>query len=464
MKKHLRTLEYLLYAIFINGFLFILHPLPMAVVSGQIYPIHSSFIWETLSTLVLYLTEIFVIICLLKSVTKLTSDIHVGRIYVRMLLPGLGLRLLADALIMFLPMFLFPYGGTIPIIVEALLLYVLFLITAKKMKISKSRFTVKQRIILIIGALVLMVLLAGHTIYQISSINQVDHLFEKYRMLDVISESTAYDFKQQLIALLFNVVLWFLLILYWQYRSHTQMEERRSEERKSSVLVARVLAILLVVPMCIGAKILVLPQGTMASVNRQDSQVIHVSGEKDLNADYVTTILKRKTGYSGETVVYSATKVRIKYGNDVLLTYHRELASLEERSLSRTVGYSEEGNTITLAEDFTRIEIEGFVASRYDFEALAYMSGDTPNAILTKKINAYGKKDETLICVLETLIEQGYFEAFEYSYQYLLRYDRDFIVPYIRKYASGDLTGEEQGLNGYLRPRYMMDFAQGISY
>lgn len=54
------------------------------------------------------------------------------------------------------------------------------------------------------------------------------------------------------------------------------------------------------------------------------------------------------------------------------------------------------------------------------------------------------------------------FEGFEFSVQYLLKYDRSFVLPNIEKYARGALSPEEREKNRYLNPDYMTAFAKEI--
>ena len=65
-----------------------------------------------------------------------------------------------------------------------------------------------------------------------------------------------------------------------------------------------------------------------------------------------------------------------------------------------------------------------------DFEEFLWALGDNATMPMLKKfmiielknINSYKKEDSCLIKICEQLVREGYFEAFEYTYQYLLNY------------------------------------------
>ena len=57
------------------------------------------------------------------------------------------------------------------------------------------------------------------------------------------------------------------------------------------------------------------------------------------------------------------------------------------------------------------------------------------------------------------MISDGYWDYFEYGSKYLLKYDPEFIKPYIQRYANGDFSDNELQLNKDIKTEYMIDFA-----
>lgn len=194
-------------------------------------------------------------------------------------------------------------------------------------------------------------------------------------------------------------------------------------------------------------KVLALPHGTISRIGGPNGTEIYVSGEKHFGASHESWIITRKASYTSSEIVFDETKVTVLYANDQLLTFVPAFGN--PKPWKKTPLFLPDENP----------EMK---ACRYDFNAVAYISEEKPHALLFRQINKHTQQDENLIAIMEYLVEDGYFEAFEYSYQYLLRYDPAFILPYIEKYAKGELTAAEQEKNSYLNQDYMLNFAKKI--
>ena len=87
------------------------------------------------------------------------------------------------------------------------------------------------------------------------------------------------------------------------------------------------------------------------------------------------------------------------------------------------------------------------------------MDNGNPIVIPYKKINNYPEND-MLIQILESVIAEGHFEFIECSTKYMLKYNRDFILSYLQRYAKGELNEKEIKVNENIRLEYIMDFAK----
>lgn len=67
-----------------------------------------------------------------------------------------------------------------------------------------------------------------------------------------------------------------------------------------------------------------------------------------------------------------------------------------------------------------------------------------------------------MIKICEQLVGEGYFEAFEYTYQYLLNYDREFITPYIENYTRGNFDDSFYQKNKYIKADYITQVLRDI--
>ena len=62
------------------------------------------------------------------------------------------------------------------------------------------------------------------------------------------------------------------------------------------------------------------------------------------------------------------------------------------------------------------------------------------------------------------LLSDGNVFIFEYGYEYLSKYDADFIVPYVERYSNGEFTENEAKWleNSHYDPEYIIDLAKEI--
>lgn len=105
--------------------------------------------------------------------------------------------------------------------------------------------------------------------------------------------------------------------------------------------------------------------------------------------------------------------------------------------------------------------IEGTSCYQYDNKIIAYIDDNgRAHAIPVEEIKNQPESVE-LTYALEQLNNEGNFEFFEYGYEYLLKYDRDFIIEIIKDYADdGKFNGKDS--YDYISSKYKIDFAQKV--
>lgn len=79
--------------------------------------------------------------------------------------------------------------------------------------------------------------------------------------------------------------------------------------------------------------------------------------------------------------------------------------------------------------------------------------------MLTKDI-AKSEENKYITDILEQLIGEGQTEFFEYGYEYLLKYDKNFIMPYLSRYSAGEFSQAEVNNNSYVDSLYIQKTAQ----
>lgn len=178
-------------------------------------------------------------------------------------------------------------------------------------------------------------------------------------------------------------------------------------------------------------------------------------GSKGFYNNYKETTVKAFDSVGNETDVYTQKSYCILYEDKQLL----KIKPFTSQDIENTVS----GNVLTLNDGTYPIEVEGIEAERFLNHAVMYKSEGAVVAVLTEDIPKL-EKDKNMITILKKLILDGYFDYFEYGCEYLLRYDPEFIKPYIARYAKGDFTENELAVNEDIKTDYMINVAKEYVY
>jgi hypothetical protein len=92
--------------------------------------------------------------------------------------------------------------------------------------------------------------------------------------------------------------------------------------------------------------------------------------------------------------------------------------------------------------DYVKFLIDDHKVYLYGQYAICYYENGIPRIV---RIDSLNECEENAIIteLCKHLIENGNIFAFEYGCEYLLKYEKDFIEPYIERYAKGDFNTEE---------------------
>lgn len=103
-----------------------------------------------------------------------------------------------------------------------------------------------------------------------------------------------------------------------------------------------------------------------------------------------------------------------------------------------------------------------YLIEHYSSDMLLYFDEKTPRAVMLK--NIYKEKEsEILTATLEKCIKEGYWDYFEYGCEYLIKYDSEFIIPYIIRFSNDEFTENELKQNTHINHQYMLEFANTIN-
>ena len=95
--------------------------------------------------------------------------------------------------------------------------------------------------------------------------------------------------------------------------------------------------------------------------------------------------------------------------------------------------------------------------------AICYVQGGKPVVVYFKKLADF--EDNAIVTgVCEQLIGEGNMAVFEYGAEYLYKYDKDFILPYLERYAAGNFDQKERQSLAELfyNPEYITGIANNL--
>ncbi|MGN1120878.1 MAG: hypothetical protein ACI4RV_00845 [Eubacteriales bacterium] len=95
--------------------------------------------------------------------------------------------------------------------------------------------------------------------------------------------------------------------------------------------------------------------------------------------------------------------------------------------------------------------------------AICYVQDGKPVVVDFKKLADF--EDSAIVTgVCEQLIGEGNMAVFEYGTEYLYKYDKDFILPYLERYAAGNFDQKERQSLAELfyNPEYITGIANNL--
>lgn len=437
MKRILPKLEYIIYIIWINIITFVLRPMNWTVFCFDSEEKIVNLLIKTISNLFLFLITLFVIAWFFKSQSKVVTYRELFRLFFkRILIFGIAIRFSADSIELFLKTNSNVVTETLVTLIETIVLFLIFYFIKKQITPEKIIKTKKYIVFLELLSISMIIML--HTFYFIYAQNVKNNILQKFSDTSSFSYAQSFEFELQCINLLFSIVLWVVLFVHFGL-----FDFHSKEYYRMSVMVAKMLLLFVVTPIFIAVKIVVFPTGTMRYISGNSLDTITYTNEKNICYNYNTFELTR-ADINIQKSVYKNTTVSFKYLNNDILKFTRK-------------------SNMNLGEFHKDDFWFGITFYRYDFDAMAYINEQGKfNALVMQDINSYSKKDDNIIVYMEYLIKQGYFEAFEYSYKYLSKYDSEFIRPYIDDTIKTTEYFCDNSNNDYINDMYIINFLKYI--
>lgn len=315
-------------------------------------------------------------------------------------------------------------------VAEILVFTLACVIIVKGATLSFKRFLIKFAA-LSIAVSVLFV------IADVRSINEYHAFSDKYQVTvaDLIGEEknstvSAFilnrDFLYQLRNVLLSSIISAVAILALYFSTK---KEKCSDDVRRNIAhsVSRIFVLVVLASAICAVKMVLLPYDSLRITNIGGVSTSSVLPSFTYSAD--TTVHYRATGYGTKREVYHKTKYEIRYDGDIILTFDID---------GETDG-----------DEFELFDADGEeVRIAAKTEAVCYIKNNEPVCIKVGDIMNQ-EYDKTLLSVCELLLEKGRVSCFDDVGEYINRYDKDFLKPYVERWSKNEFTVEELSqLNG----------------
>lgn len=450
MKKQIKYIGLILLILFVDFTEFYVHPFPYTFFDLTWLNNPGAIIPDIIAALLYFTVNVFVCVYSLTAVNTKSNGFALSiETFKKCFLILLAIKLGIDFAAMLLCALLYACGltddiaGYVQFAGQAAFLFVSFDFCNKRIN-TKQRKRHKFGKIQVITAIIIIVsAIAAYYALAVNNTIILNHQIEKYSDINYAKTLGQYrNYTLQICNMFVNFALWISLMHIYGISYGFEYDDSSSELRYMNLravfisLIKGVSAVIITL-IFLALKTFILPHGMISEIGDSSFKTVHYSGEKDFNALESTKTVTRSVDYNNKVKVYEETKVTVVYGNDSVINFR------------------------TLSDDgMAHIDVP-FTAARYGTDAVAWVEGDTPKAVLTKNIS-HCKENKYLTQALEYLVKEGDFEYFEYGCDYLLRHDRDFILPYIKRYANDNFNDKELKNSAHIKRSYMKAFSEKI--
>ncbi len=439
MKKIGAYIECFFLILSLNAITFYLRPFTFSVISAKIIYLDTYTILETVSYLLIYFLMVASVSLIIRSSTDDSIPIsNFAKIFFAKILPySIGIRIISDVMLTVVS----GIGYWTNFVIEFLCLFFVFYISCKFQNVKRPSLDYKRAILLSVFAVLSIVTIFWYSITLSNALAETAYLESKYTDTSFLYEAQTVDFYLQMICMVFSIFIWALLFVYFGIFKAKAAKYQQFDHWRKPVL--KYISWVLIALFCMGIKALVMPQGTISTISSSYTRSESLA-KKRIRDQKKETEWKRKLNYTESFIVMRKGETTLTYGNDVLLRFDLEL---------NRINTSMEKIEATQADE----------AYRCDFYAVAYEADGKAFAIRFDEIAEYDIEDPQLISICKRLIEDGYFQAFEYSYAYLQKYDREYVNMYIEKLKNGEADTLFFADKADIKSKYIQQFIQQLS-
>ncbi len=320
---------------------------------------------------------------------------------------------------------------------ETIFIFATFLLIIRRSEQTKNKIALRAKITMSVILISLIVIGILYIIKCYDYKNIINHYYQKY---DNVTENLFVNVytKIDLLNVYISVFVYFCAFSF-VYTIYGKDTYKKYDTRKS-VFIYRVNLVFSSFLIYIIAFCLISPYGSLCGFDGHSLGPIYTSDPKSFEVEYYDKYFYRKRDYGWHTYnTYTSEKVVIKYGNDVLFTYEPLIPIELSPSLE---------------------EINGGTSYTYENKIIVYFDDEIPKAILVEEITKQ-EENHNLTHAVKNLILEDNFEFFEYGCEYLLKYNKDFIVPIIIDYSDDGLLSDKE-IDDNIYKQYKIDFSKKI--
>ncbi len=418
MKRVLFLAEKVIYIVFFQCLTFVFRPMTLQV---------TNFAWFTgdgipwgawISRTFTFLATAFVLALFFKvksTVPSITTSFgsFIGIFLKQCLWKIVLLRLITDGLEFALRIQTTLINEIIVLVVETGFLLVMFWIFHKVFIPNSKRMSDKRKRFVLVGVVSILAVAAYYISLVNTHLQTVGNQSQKYVNSDDMLDASATAFPLEWAMILYLVALWIVLLVAFGLVGGSL-----PEKYSWGIFTARLLSIGFILFPFLIVKMYVLPYEMINTINKNSSGTTY-SAELRMDIKSAGWTISRLTGYTSQEQVYLVNKKIITYGREPLLNF---------KSSSDSSKWELEWIFVNGVDE----------AYCYGNDAIAYLHNGKPFAIATKDINAYKTKDDCLLAICKQMVQEHNFEMLEYSYEYLGRYDKEFLKTYFSETKLGD--------------------------
>ena len=277
----------------------------------------------------------------------------------------------------------------------------------------------------------------------------------------VINHFRNISFQIELLQLITFSIFSVLYILYFSFMvyKHNGYTHKKYKIEKNKLMV-RIFTSIIALAFLYYTKLLIYPIGSL-------SVFPDISGSYMQTADFLKSFDENKTDFTisrfnsyglNKTIVINKKFIDIKYHNTSVLSFYSNFTD-EDNSPENC-----KNKLYAVDTEYTNYYYNSYSADimRYSTEAIVFLDKDIPYGVKNKNIDKHSE-NEILTATIKKLISDGYWDYFEYGYEYMLKYDPEFIKPYIKRYSNGIFTDTELKINNYINKSFIIDFSKRVS-